>query len=113
ERFARRLDADGFEPKSGRGHWHLQARTDVGSLQVEVHRAVTGFDEPAAVPWQRCRPISSLEPLLALAPGDHAWTVVCQAVRKHPDRRLRIRDLYVIRDALGRSSAEDRARLVE
>ena len=113
ERFAARLDADGFEPKSGRGHWHLEARTDVGALQVELHRAVTGFDQPSEVPWQHCRPIDSYGPLLALAPADHGWTVLCQAVRKHPDRRLRIRDLYLIRAALSRCSSEEHAQLVD
>lgn len=111
ERLATALDAEGFTPSAGAGHWHLQARTDPGALQVEVHRAVTGFDDPAMVPWEEAREIDGLAPLLALAPGDHAWTVIGQAVRKHPDRRQRIRDLYLIRDALRRATPAEQALL--
>lgn len=111
EHLATALDSEGFQPKAGGGHWHLQARTDPGALQVEVHRAVTGFDDPTTVPWEGAREIEGYEPLLTLAPADHAWTVIGQAVRKHPDRRQRIRDLYLIRDAWRRASVEEWAGL--
>jgi hypothetical protein len=105
------LDALGFVPTQGDSKWHLQPRTSAGAVQIEVHRAVAGFDSPESVPWGDSRPLEGWEPLLALAPQDHAWTVLCQATRKHPDRRTRIRDLFMLKQALAACSEAGRAAL--
>jgi hypothetical protein len=97
---ARRLDEAGFRPQRSDGHFHLAPRTMPGALQVEIHRAVTGFPRPDELPVERATPLPALPPLLRLAPEDHAWTILCQAVDKHPDRRTRIRDLFLLREAL-------------
>lgn len=105
------LDADGFSRGPRDGPWHLAERSREGAVHIEVHTAVSGFDSPEAIPWQTARSVESMRPLLVLAPHEHAWTVLCQAIRKHPDRRYRIRDLYLIRTALSDSTPEERASL--
>lgn len=111
DRLGAALDADGFEVSGGGGHYHLPPRRDPHSLQVEVHRAVSGFDDPAEVPWSRLQPLAGYEPLMAFDPADHAWTAIGQAVRVHPERRQRLRDLYLLRRATERSTEDQRARL--
>lgn len=110
-RLAEALDAGGLVPQKQDGFWHLQPRTAEGALQVEIHRAVTGFDAPELVPWGETAPLPGFEPLRALAPPDHAWTVLNQAVRNHPARRTRIRDLVMVRRALEACTPPQRADL--
>lgn len=111
DRLGAALDEDGFEVSGGGGHYHLAPRRDPHSLQVEVHRAVSGFDDPADIPWDRLQPLEGYEPLVGFDPADHAWTSIGQAVRIHPDRRQRLRDLYLLRQALQRATEEQRDRL--
>jgi hypothetical protein len=108
---AQRLDAAGFIPQKADGHFHLAPRVMPGAVQVEVHRAVTGFPDPADLPVERATPIPGFSPLLRLAPDDHAWTVLCQATQKHPDRRSRLRDLFILREAMATCPPEGLERL--
>lgn len=108
-RLTQQLDATGFSPQSKNSRGQLPPRTFDGALKVEVHLTVSGFDTPEAVPWDGVRAIDARSPLLRLAPQDHVWTVLCQATRHHPDRRTRIRDLYMVRNALLECTREERA----
>lgn len=96
------LDARGFLPRARDTQWHLKPRTAPDAVYVEVHTAVTGFPSPDRVPWAQVVALGELPPLLQLAPHHHAWTVLNQAMYKHPERRSRVRDLLMLRDALGR-----------
>lgn len=110
-KLARLLDATGFTRGPRDGPWHLAERMLSGAVNVEVHVAVSGFDSPETVRWHDVRAIDGMEPLEVLAPHDHAWTVLCQATRKHPDRRTRLRDLYLVNRALSESTVDERAAL--
>jgi hypothetical protein len=105
------LDRTGYTPFQQDTPSHLMPRGIGGGLFVEVHRAVTGFPRPDDVPLHRARTLPGLEPLLALAPHDHAWVVLCQAALKHPDRLIRLRDTWMIHEALGQCSAAERVEL--
>lgn len=107
------LDSEGFTRDHRDATHHLAPRGIEGAVKIEVHVAVSGFDTPSDVPWGDVRPVPGMEALLMLAPHDHAWTVLCQASRKHPDRRARIRDLYLLQEALTRCTVAERARLNE
>jgi hypothetical protein len=109
DRLVSRLDANGSTPKP-KGSWgQLAARMFDGAVRVEVHLTVSGFESSEEIPWDAVKPIDERPPLLRLAPHDHAWTVLCQAVTRHPDRQTRVRDLYVLRSALRECSPEERA----
>jgi hypothetical protein len=106
-----RLDSSGFTAGAHEPDLHAPARTMPGMLAVEVHFGVLGFPRPGDMPVDRAAPVAGLEPLIRLAPEDHAWTVLSQAVLKHPDRQTRIRDIVIIRRALNACTAQGRDRL--
>lgn len=111
ESTASALDELGFRPEFKGGQYHLQPRVVDHALPIEVHRSVLGFDTADQVPWGRVEPILSLSPLVRLAWQDHAWTVLCQMVLKHPDRLYRIRDLFLLQRALSACTQSERQSL--
>jgi len=112
-RLAAALDAAGFDAQSSASKWHLDPRTMAGALAVEIHTAVAGFPTPTDVPLGDAVPLADCAPLRALAPHDHAWTILCQAACKHADRWTRLRDLTMLSAALERMSTTARALLDE
>jgi hypothetical protein len=82
----------------GRGVTHLAPRVVVGSLPVEVHFALRHFLD-AQEALGRAIPLEGLPGLRRLAPPDHLRHLVVHSALHHRERRGRLRDLVLIRDA--------------
>src|SRR5262245_33125871 len=87
---------------------HLPTMGGPDALPVEVHFSLDGqggSDTQAA--WSRIVPLPGVPGLWRLAPVDHCLHVLTHTVVDHPDRRGRLRDLLVLRDALAQCSPHD------
>jgi hypothetical protein len=82
----------------GRGMTHLAPRVAVGSLPVEVHFALHHFSDVQEA-LGRAVPLKGLPGLSRLAAPDHLLHLVVHSALQHPERRGRLRDLLLVRDA--------------
>jgi hypothetical protein len=83
----------------GRGMTHLAPRVVEGSLPVEVHFALHHFPDVQEA-LGRAVPLDGVSGLRRLAPPDHLLHLVVHIALQHPERRGRLRDLVLIRDAV-------------
>lgn len=103
----RGYDRHGHDPGvNSDSFWHLAARTAPGSLMVEVHFTVQGF-EPIEDAMARAVPLPD-RPLLRLAPADELWHLLLHGVSHHLNRRGNLRELELIKAALARCSPAER-----
>lgn len=79
---------------------HLPSRVAQEALPIEVHIRVTCFRDLAAV-RARAMPIAALPGLWRLSPADHCWHTLTHAVLQHPERRGRLREFFLLADAIG------------
>jgi hypothetical protein len=64
------------------------------------------------MPVARLIPIEAMPSLSMLGLDDHIWSVLCQAVLVHPERRTRIRDLLTVRRNIKACTEEQLERLM-
>jgi hypothetical protein len=87
---------------------HLAPMAAPFSVPVEIHLSIdsrwTRLTGPA---WSRIVPLDGAPGLFRLAPRDHLLHMLSHVVVDHPDRRGRLRDAILLRQALGECSAPD------
>jgi hypothetical protein len=93
------LDARGFRPFSLPAHQHLSPRYEAGAVQVEAHTSMDGCPAAAEL-FATALPIAGLPGLLRASATEHLWMLLVHSAGYHPERRGRIRDLLLLRDAL-------------
>lgn len=102
----------GYFPGGTAGRFALNQLWRDGSLAVEIHHGIhDGLLYPPDGHWPGSRRASGQPGLWRLAPLDHLWHVLLHNVDKSPQRRGRIRDLLLMRAALGTCSSAEIARL--
>lgn len=109
------LDRNGYHAVAGDGPVHLGGRGTPNAVPIEVHFHLRELGDADGL-WRRARAISGHQGLWRLDLLDHARHVLFHAVKTHPSRRSRLRDLLLIGRADGELDPGGRAaldRLVE
>lgn len=102
------LDAAGYERRAGGSTIHLDPRARPAALPIEIHLATDVTTEsPDAALWQRVRPVATVPGVWRLAPPDHLWHLLMHLAVQHPYRHGSIRDLFVVRSAVGECLPEE------
>jgi hypothetical protein len=98
----------GLRPEGREKSRHLPILGGDAALPVEVHRSIdtrdTRLTERA---WSRIIPLAGVPGLFRLSPVDHCLHLLTHVAIDHPDRRGRLRDALVLRDALKECSERD------
>jgi hypothetical protein len=84
---------------------HLPLRIAREALPIEIHTRLTCFHDVAAV-RARAIPMPALPGLWRLSPADHCWHTLAHAVLQHPERRGRLRELFLLADAMNVCEAD-------
>ncbi len=104
------LERRGYAVRGYRSAHSLRSRVGPSGVPVEIHLSLTHQGEaPAPDVFLGAKPLAGIEGLWMLAPADHAWHVLHHGVVLHPERRGRLRELLLVRDALARCTAAERA----
>jgi hypothetical protein len=109
ELLADELGRLGYEVTGVQQPQHLAPQAEPGALAVEIHRSLErdGSAVPSAV-LRSLEPIAAMPGLLRLSPADYAWHVLVHGIVAHPNRSGSLKDLLLLRDALGECSATQR-----
>jgi hypothetical protein len=94
------LDAAGLAPEGADAAHRLAVRAAPDTMPVEIHTSIPGLDA-CGPDSPRLRPLGALWALPAV---DQAWHLLLHATEQHPDRRGRLRELLLLRDALDECS---------
>ena len=99
----------GLRPQGRMQSRHLPIMGGDDTLPVEVHLNIdtrgTRLTERA---WWRVTPLAGVPGLFRLSPADHCLHLLTHVAIDHPDRRGRLRDSLLLRDALKECSEGDR-----
>jgi NAD(P)-dependent dehydrogenase (short-subunit alcohol dehydrogenase family) len=105
EQLFQALTAAGYrELKSGAAH-RLPVLVGEAGIAIEIHTVIPCFASPGG-PWEAATR-SNVLGLWNLAPRNHLWHLLLHITVQHPERRGRIRDLYLVARALQDCSASD------
>jgi hypothetical protein len=107
---AERLDARGYHRFAGEGGHHLEPRYQQASVQIELHTSLAGPLDHRQI-LAAALPSAGIEGLFRPTQADHLWIMLLHSTEKHPDRRGRLRDLLLIREAWLAAPADARLEL--
>lgn len=89
----------GYRESGGRASHRLPLLTRKGGLPVELHVAIPGLGLGEDL-WREMGPEAGTSGFHTLPPREHLWHLMLHSVVQHPNRRGRLRDLYLIVSAL-------------
>jgi hypothetical protein len=105
-RLARALEAAGWRPFAGSTPHHLAPLRRPDRPPVELHLALTGSTGPLSEgAVERSTPLAGLPGARCLAPADQIEHVTTHQAIEHPGYRGRLRDLFLLADAVGKTTA--------
>jgi hypothetical protein len=105
------LDAGYRETGGGSSH-RLRKLVKADALPIEVHFAVPGV-EPFYDVWSRVEPRQDGSGLWDLSAADRLWHLLLHSVVQHPNRRGRLREVYLAMAALKECSPKARGEVTE